>query len=233
MRMPPACFGWRMSPSIYVCYYRVSTSRQGESGLGLDAQRNAVQRYIANNPGVVLEEFTEVESGRAVNRPELNAALKLCRQKKAVLLIAKLDRLARNVHLLSGLIETGVAFVAVDQPTKDRFMLHIQSAFAEEEARRISVRTKEALAAAKRRGVVIGATGAARARVLQTEAISKAEGVRPHIEAVMQNGARTTKQIRDALNSRGVAGPGGGRWHLPNTFRTLTRLRLTRKSVLQ
>ena len=208
----------------YVCYFRVSTQKQGHSGLGLDAQRNAVQRYVAANHGTVLHEFTELESGRAVNRPQLNSALALCRQKRAVLLIAKLDRLGRNVHFLSGMMEAGVDFVAVDQPTKDKFMLHIQAAFAEEEARRISLRTKEALAAAKRRGVIIGATGAARAVKYKQEARQRAEGYRHLVAEIQADGARTTKDFRDALNSRGVAGPGGGRWHLPNTHRLLRRL---------
>ena len=214
----------------YVCYYRVSTARQGESGLGLDAQRAAVQAYIAGNPGDVLEEYTELESGRKSNRPQLTSALNLCRRKRAVLLIAKLDRLARNVHFVSGLMEAGVDFLAVDQPTKDRFMIQLTAAFSEEELRKISTRTKEALAAAKRRGVVIGATGAARAKRLKAEAEIKAEQYRSSIEDVRRSGARTTKQIRDALNALNVPGPGGGRWHLPNTFRTLKRLSLTQGS---
>ena len=209
----------------YVAYYRVSTQKQGQSGLGLDAQREAVQRYLGSQPGELLAEFTETESGKqARNRPSLLQALDLCRRQKATLLIAKLDRLARNVHFISGLLESGVNFVASDQPTKDRFMLHVQAAFAEEEARRISVRTKEALAAAKRRGVVIGETGRVLARRHQEEAQIRASSYREAMANALQTGARTTKQIRDHLNREGIAGPGGGRWHLPNTYRTLQRL---------
>ncbi len=211
--------------SRFVLYFRVSTQKQGESGLGLEAQRNAVERHIAFNPGEVLREFTETESGkRAHNRPELLAALDLCRRTRATLLIAKLDRLARNVHFISGLLESGVSFVAVDQPTKDRFMLHVQAAFGEEEARRISLRTKEALAAAKRRGVVIGATGMALAQKHKRNAEDKAESYRASVEELANAGARTTAQFRDGLNQRLVRSPGGGNWHLPNTYRVLARL---------
>lgn len=216
---------------VYVLYFRVSTARQGASGLGLEAQRAEIERYIAFSPGTVLQEFTELESGRSANRPQLNAALALCRKSRAVLLIAKLDRLARNVHFISGLMESGVNFVAVDMPSKDRFMLHVQAAFAEEEARRISQRTKDALAAAKRRGVIIGATGAARAIVYKVAATQKAENYRAVFEEVMRAGAKTTKQIRDALNAEDVSGPGGGKWHLPNTFRALRRLGLAKPTL--
>jgi DNA invertase Pin-like site-specific DNA recombinase len=209
----------------YVCYFRVSTQKQGESGLGLDAQRSAVSHYVASQGGVVLEEFMETESGKqARNRPELQAALELCRRSRATLLIAKLDRLARNVHFISGLLESGVSFIAVDSPLKDRFMLHVQAAFAEEEARRISLRTREALAAAKRRGVVIGATGRVLAQRNRQEAQRKALRFRPHFVAAAQLGFRTTAQFRDFLNEHAVPGPGGGRWHLPNTHKTLRRL---------
>lgn len=208
----------------YVCYYRVSTQKQGESGLGLDAQRTSVARHVACNPGEVLGEFTETESGKRANRPELMAALELCRKTRATLLIAKLDRLARNVHFISGLLESGVSFVAADQPTKDRFMLHVQAAFAEEEARRISLRTKEALAAAKRRGVVIGATGRVLAQKHKHNALLSAEAFRAQFQLLSQEGARTTADFRDRLNERQVSGPGGGRWHLPNTYRVLQRL---------
>jgi DNA invertase Pin-like site-specific DNA recombinase len=119
----------------WVCYYRVSTLRQGQSGLGLEAQQESVGRFVRERGGEIIAEFTETESGRkAVNRPELQQALELCRKHRATLRIAKLDRLARNLAFIAGLLETNVEFVAVDLPTKDRFMLHLQAAFAEEEA---------------------------------------------------------------------------------------------------
>src|ERR671917_1097190 len=143
-------------PGPFVAYFRVSTDKQGARGLGMDAQRSAVARHLAGHPGALLAEFVEVESGRRTDRPELLAALTLCRQKKAMLVIAKLDRLARNVHFISGLMESGVEFVAVDMPHANRLTLHILAAVAEHEREMISQRTKAALAAAKARGKRLG-----------------------------------------------------------------------------
>lgn len=212
----------------FVAYYRVSTQKQGASGLGLDAQRNSIQRFTETCGGEVVAEFTETESGKkAHNRPALAEALRVAKSRGAVLLIAKLDRLARNVHFISGLMESNVRFVAADMPTKDRLMLHVQAAFAEEEARRISQRTREALAAAKRRGVDVGATGrvlAARYKRVATERARK--DFREVFEEAKKAGCRTARAFRDFLNDRKIPGPGGGRWHLPNTFKTLKRLDL-------
>lgn len=139
----------------FVAYYRVSTGRQGESGLGLQAQREAVSRFLGSTS--LLAEFTEVESGkRHTNRPELLRAIELCRRQKATLVIAKLDRLARNVHFISGLMESGVDFVAVDMPQATRLTIHIMAAFAEHEREMISQRTKAGLAVLKSRGVQLG-----------------------------------------------------------------------------
>jgi len=209
--------------TLWVCYYRVSTQRQGESGLGLDAQHHSVSLFLAGR-GTVIGEFVETESGRKSNRPKLSEALDLCRRKRATLVIAKLDRLARNVHFISGLLESGVNFLAVDQPTKDRFMLHVQAAFAEEEARRISERTKAALLAAKRRGVVIGETGRQLASRYRQEAVNKAAEYKEHVEGLRSRGFTQVRDIRDELNRLGVASPGGGKWHLPNTHKLLARL---------
>lgn len=208
----------------WICYYRVSTQRQGESGLGLEAQQRAVAAFLAGKGGETLAEFTEVESGRKTNRPQLAEALAQCRRKRATLVIAKLDRLARNVHFVSGLMESGVEFLAVDQPTKDRFMLHIHSAFAEEELRRISERTKAAMLSAKLRGVIIGETGRIRARKYRAEALDRAQDYRPIIESIRGGGVVGVREIRDELNRIGIASPGGGSWHLPNTHRLLVRL---------
>lgn len=209
----------------WVCYYRVSTQRQGASGLGLEAQQLAVERFIRERGGRIVSVFTETESGKTVrNRPQLLAALAACRSKRATLVIAKLDRLARNVHFISGLLETGVDFVAVDQPTKDRFLLHLQAAFAEEEGRRISMRTKEALAAAKRRGVVIGATGRILAAKHKAAAMKKASSYRDVIAELRSSGITQVRSIMGELNRRGILSPGGGRWHLVTTHKTLKRL---------
>lgn len=210
---------------LWVCYYRVSTQRQGQSGLGLEAQQAAVSQFIRERGGTILAELTETESGKkASNRPELQKALDLCRKSKATLCIAKLDRLARRTSFIAGLLESNVDFVAADLPTKDRFMLHLQAAFAEEEARRISIRTKEALAAAKRRGVVIGATGRELAKRHREQAGAKAQTYWPVVREMWNAGILTTRAMRDELNRRGVVSPGGGRWHLLNTHKLISRL---------
>ena len=218
-------------PILWVCYYRVSTQRQGQSGLGLEAQQAAVGQFIRERGGTILAEVTETESGKkASNRPELQRALELCKKNRATLCIAKLDRLARNLAFIAGLLETNVDFVAADLPTKDRFMLHLQAAFAEEEGRRISVRTKEALAAAKRRGVVIGATGRELAKRHKAQAGATAQTYWPVVREMWGAGIMTIRAMRDELNRRGVASPGGGCWHVLNTHRLVSRLRVPRPS---
>ena len=132
-----------------VAYYRVSTAKQGASGLGLDAQRAAVAMWITTNGAEVLAGYTEVESGRRSDRPELGRALAHAKRSRATLIIAKLDRLSRNVHFLSGLMESGVDFIACDNPHANRLTIHILAAVAEDEAKRISERTRAALAAYK------------------------------------------------------------------------------------
>jgi len=144
----------QMSDNNYVVYLRVSTSKQGESGLGLESQKAACKALTSD--GTVLAEFVEVESGKRSDRPQLAAAIDRARRAKAVLVVAKLDRLARNVAFVSSLMESGVEFVAADNPTASRLTIHILASVAEEEARLISVRTKAALAAAKARGVKLG-----------------------------------------------------------------------------
>lgn len=138
----------------YIGYFRVSTQKQGASGLGMDAQRRIVAQ--AAGGGDIIAEYTDVESGRKNDRPELKKALAHCRQAGAVLLIAKLDRLSRNVAFIANLMESGVEFVACDMPTANRFTLHIFAALAEQEREMISARTKEALRAYKSRGGTLG-----------------------------------------------------------------------------
>jgi DNA invertase Pin-like site-specific DNA recombinase len=140
----------------FIAYYRVSTARQGASGLGLEAQKNAVKDFLAGGPGELSGEFLEIESGRRNDRPQLAAALQACRQHRATLVIAKLDRLARDAHFLLGLEKAGVEFVACDMPSANRLTIGILALVAEDEARAISARTKAALAAAKARGTVLG-----------------------------------------------------------------------------
>ncbi len=176
-------------------------------------------------------EFIEVESGRKKDRPQLAAALAASRARRAVLVIAKLDRLARNVHFVSGLMESGVEFVAADMPTVNRLTVHILAAVAEEEARMISARTKAALTAAKARGVKLGNPHllarcpvlAARARdAQQAEARRRVDAVRPYLEQARMAGAITLWQLADALMKRGVPAPRGGhRWHPAQVRRVL------------
>ena len=130
-----------MTEGKYIAYYRVSTDKQGESGLGLEAQRKAVDDYLNGGNWERVETYTEIESGKKTHRPELEKALTACKKGKATLVIAKLDRLARNVHFISGLMESGVRFVACDMPNANDFMLHIYAAVAQEERRLISQRT--------------------------------------------------------------------------------------------
>src|SRR5689334_19296244 len=152
-----------MAEGRFVAYYRVSTEKQGRSGLGLDAQQDAVARYLNGGEWELLETFTEQETGKGANaldrRPQLRAALDYARKAKATLVIAKLDRLSRNVAFVATLMESGVPFVAVDMPHAKTFELHIRAALAEEERRMISERTRAAMVAAKARGVVLGANG--------------------------------------------------------------------------
>ena len=141
----------------FVAYYRVSTQQQGRSGLGLEAQRAGVEAYLNGGKWTLLDEFTEVETGKGANaldrRPQLRAALELARKRKATLVIAKLDRLARNVHFVSGLIESGVDFVAADMPQANKVMIQMHAVMSEWERDAISKRTKDALQAAKARGI--------------------------------------------------------------------------------
>jgi DNA invertase Pin-like site-specific DNA recombinase len=145
-----------MTDRLLVVYYRVSTQQQKRSGLGLLAQQDSVRRYIKANPGRVLAEVIEIESGRSRDRPQLKEALRLCRVYNARLIIARLDRLARSVGMIAGLLESDVDFVAADMPLANRFTIHVLAAAAEYEARLISDRTKAAFATAKARGRKFG-----------------------------------------------------------------------------
>jgi len=138
----------------YVVYYRVSTKKQGQSGLGLEAQRTIVENYIKNN--VVVNEFTEIETGKSANRPQLNKALDCCKTNNATLVVAKIDRLSRNLHFVTSLQNAGIDFIACDMPSANRLTIHIISAIAENEAQLISQRTKAALAEKRKQGIKLG-----------------------------------------------------------------------------
>lgn len=178
-----------MPSGKFIAYYRVSTARQGESGLGLEAQKEAVMQYLNGGNWQILAEYTEIESGKRNDRPKLAQAIASCKRLHATLILAKIDRLARNVHFISGLMESGVEFVAVDNPTANKLMIHMLAAFAEHEREQISKRTIEALAAAKRRGVQLGRHGATfLAPHNHAKAMAFAAGLAPQITAIKQDG---------------------------------------------
>lgn len=220
-----------MATGKFVAYYRVSTVRQGRSGLGLDAQRKSVAEHLNGGAWELLAEFTEVESGKRNDRPELAKALDLCRRQKATLVIAKLDRLARNVHFISGLMESRVDFVAVDMPTANRLTVHILAAVAEHEREMISARTKAALGAARDRGRKLGWSNPARheehvlaasrgAAGNRARADRFAANVLPIVRDIKAAGVSTLEGIAAALNARGVRTARGATWH-PSTVRNL------------
>jgi DNA invertase Pin-like site-specific DNA recombinase len=216
----------------FVSYLRVSTQRQGKSGLGLEAQREAVATYLDGGSWTLVKEFVEVESGKIKDRPELTQALRLCRVHKATLLVAKLDRLARNVAFVSALMEAGVKFVAVDMPDVNDMVVHILASVAQGEAKAISDRTKAALAAAKARGTVLGGlrwditrVGAKARRVAlevrQEKAAKYRADVMPLIEEHQRNGIVTLLGIAAALNADGTPAPRGGTWSAVQVMRIL------------
>lgn len=220
----------------FVAYYRVSTDKQGKSGLGLEAQRDAVAAYLNGGHWTVLKEFTEMESGKGVNalerRPELQKALFLAKKEKATLIIGKLDRLARNVHFISGLLETGVNFVCVDMPDADRTMLQMMSVFAEFEARKISQRTKDALRVKKAQleaeGKRLGNPTpdlAAMNRARYEKADANAEKIRDLLTTWQTNGM-TQRAMADELNRLGVTTIRGQEWKQGQVQRALKRLHL-------
>lgn len=208
-----------MADGKFIAYYRVSTDRQGRSGLGLEAQREAVTRYLNGGNWQLLDEFVEVESGkRDDNRPQLAAALAACRKQKATLVIAKLDRLARNVAFIANLMDSKAEFIAVDFPTANRLTLHIMAAFAEHEREMISARTKAALAIRKEQGARLGnrtnlaAAQAKGGAAVKREADQFAAKVVPTIEAIKRTGTTSYNAIAKALNDRGVKTAKGGTW---------------------
>lgn len=215
----------------FVAYYRVSTERQGVSGLGLDAQRQAVGHFIG--AGALVSEYTEVESGkRDKNRPQLIAALVQCKKIKATLVIAKLDRLARNVHFVSGLMESGVEFVAVDMPHANKLTIHIMSAFAEHEREAISQRTKAALAQAKARGTVLGNPRLRDARI----AAAAANRTSAAVEVVQLMRDRrgqgdTLRVVAQKLNNLGLRTSRGCEWYASTIRTELGRLHSDLESV--
>jgi DNA invertase Pin-like site-specific DNA recombinase len=222
-----------MAQGKFIAYYRVSTDRQGRSGLGLEAQREAVRSYLDGGSWQLVEEVVEVESGKRNDRPKLGEALKLCRLHGATLIIAKLDRLARNVAFVSNLMESGVDFVAVDFPQANRLTVHILAAVAEHEAAMISQRTRAALAAAKARGrklggdrgniaAVSGLGNQVSAIVRRQRADKRAGDLVPVIRSIQAGGA-SLRQVAAELTRRGITSARGGRWSAVQVRRVLAR----------
>lgn len=225
-----------MTSGRFVAYYRVSTARQGLSGLGLDAQRDSVMQFLNGGHWTMVADFVEVESGRKSDRPKLAEALIACRLHGATLVVAKLDRLARNAHFLLGLKEAGVEFVCVDMPSANRLTVGIMAMVAEEEARMISARTKTALAAAKRRGTRLGKpenlTDDARRKGTEVSAKSRSSSaeswrtdVAPIVQAVVRDGKRTLREAAEVLNARSLPARRGGSWTATQILRILQSTR--------
>ncbi|CAN5554796.1 recombinase family protein [soil metagenome] len=222
-----------MANGKFISYLRVSTARQGASGLGLEAQREAVSRYLNGGDWQLVREIVEIESGKRNDRPSIAEALTLCRLHRATLVIAKLDRLARNVHFISSLMESGIDFIACDFPEANRLTVHILAAVAEHEASMISARTKAALAAAKLRGTPLGgqrgsiermgaiaAIGTRRSTEVRRESASKRhEDLRPVIQALKANGAVSLRAIAEGLNKAGLTAARGGEWTATQVMR--------------
>lgn len=214
----------------FIAYYRVSTAKQGQSGLGLEAQAAAVETHTCSVSGTILASYTEIESGKRKDRPELANALAHAKRVRAVLIVAKLDRLARNVAFLSALMESGVDFMAADMPTANRLTIHILAAVAEDEARRISERTKAALAARRARGLPLGNPGNLRRgnspapALNRAKAAADAERMRPIVAAIVAEGVDGVRELCRELNARGYTTANGSAWHPQTTARLLARL---------
>lgn len=222
----------------FIGYLRVSTQRQGESGLGLEAQRNAVQAYVSAVGGTVFAWFTEVESGKRSDRPQLAAALLQARATRSTLVIAKLDRLARNVAFVSALMDAGVDFVACDNPSANRLVVHILAAVAENEARAISERTTAALAAYRARGGKLGAEivacrnltpeAARKGAVAGAAAQKKAAGeflavVLPALKQ-MKDAGLSQAEMAAKMNERGYTTRSGRPWKQANVSLAIAKM---------
>jgi DNA invertase Pin-like site-specific DNA recombinase len=227
-----------MATGNFVSYLRVSTARQGQSGLGLEAQRKAVEDYLNGGHWQLIQEFVEVESGKNNDRAELAKAMALCRLRNATLVIAKIDRLSRDAHFLLGLQKAGVRFVAADMPEANEMVVGIMAVVAQAERKMISTRTKQALAAAKARGVKLGglrhredgsvvkldaATIAAGRAARAAHSAARASDLAPIIADIKATGANSLREIAAALNGRGIPTARGGEWSAVQVQRVMNR----------
>ncbi|MCC3303378.1 recombinase family protein [Sneathiella sp. HT1-7] len=216
----------------YVGYFRVSTDRQGKSGLGLEAQQHSVEMFLNSVGAELTSSFTEIESGKIDQRPELDKAIKYCRKTKSTLIVAKLDRLSRNATFLlkfdDMVKKASINLHVCDQPHLDRFTLGIHALVAEREREMISERTKAALQAAKARGVILGTRNGAKLstkgiKAIRLKANSHAENISAIIEQIKASGAETYQQIATALNARGIPTARNSDWHPETVRRILNR----------
>ena len=219
-----------INPASFVLYCRVSTSRQGRSGLGLEAQRSRAHKFADDNDIPIIGEEIEVETGKGSDamdrRPRLLAAMTMARKHKAAILVSKLDRLSRNVHFISGLMTQRVPFIVAELGLGvDPFMLHIYAALAEKEREMIAARTREALQQAKARGVVLGNPHIDDARqkageTLNAQKDARSSNIRPLIHQLRQQGFSSLAAIANELNARKVPTARGGQWH-PSSVRNM------------
>jgi DNA invertase Pin-like site-specific DNA recombinase len=216
-----------------ISYLRVSTSRQGASGLGLGAQRRAVHDYLSRDGWQLVAEVIEIESGSRSNRPKLTAALQLCRVHNATLIIAKLDRLSRNAAFLLGLQQGGVKFLAADMPQANEMVVGIMAVVAQAERSMISERTKAALAIAKKRGQKLGnpknlrnqELGRLRGREARSQSANRrAADLSPMIQELVEAGANSYAQIALELNRAGIPAARGGDWSATQVGRVLIKM---------
>lgn len=207
-----------MANGRFVSYLRVSTEKQGRSGLGLEAQRASVSKFLNGGSWTLIAEVVEIESGKRKDRPKLGEAIALCRAHRATLLVAKLDRLARNAAFLLSLRDSGIEFIACDMPDANRMTVGILAVVAEDEAERISARTKAALAAAKARGRKLGgfrghaasAADAALARAAKSrKADTRAADLAPILARIDPDGVRPLEEIARLLTQEGIPTPRG------------------------
>ena len=226
-----------MSTGKFVSYLRVSTDRQGRSGLGLEAQRKAVADYLNGGNWELIAEFVEVETGKRDDRPKLREALHRAKVTGATLVIAKLDRLSRNLAFIAALQDSGAKFVAADMPEANETMIQFMAVIAQHERKMISTRTKAALAAARARGkrlgnpnlVALQAVGAGKpgwtagADSNRASADRFARDVLPVVEAIRADGITSLEGIANALNSRGILTARGGRWYATTVRNLLKR----------
>lgn len=210
----------------FIVYLRCSTGKQQASGLGIEAQREAVERYTTQSGGTIITEYTETESGAKSDRPQLSKALAHCRRAKATLLIARLDRLSRSLSFVAQLLDANVEIRCADMPEANRLLLQMLAVFSEHERQMIRDRTRAALAAAKARGTVLGAHGKVLAAKYRADAQAHAECLRPAILQARASGCATLPQFANFLTAGGHPTSSGGKWHPMTVRRILDRLEL-------